>query len=208
MPNPKEQLPRIFQANIDRLYRRVMEPGLASLVRHDQLVTGIASTMDEFLDRAAAVVDNHTANEAAKAYALILSASFERQLRILGRHWFDEPERSKIATRSFHLLLPEIAEKLLVDLKVDGIGGGLMENFLVANVVRHGDGPACDTLRGRVPRLWEQDEIEYVDLLAGPSPHSELLLIRPADLARYANATIQFWGRADHQPMADHAPHY
>lgn len=41
--------------------------------------------MDEFLDRAAAQVDNYTANEAAKAFTLTMAGLFERQLRIWGR---------------------------------------------------------------------------------------------------------------------------
>jgi len=208
MNSSKEYLPRIFQANIDRLYRRVIADSVSKLNRHGELTTGTAATMVEFLDRAAAQVDNYTHNEASKAFALILSASFERQIRILGTHWFQEPELSQVPTRSFRLLLPEMAKLLLVDLESDGIGDAIIENYLVANVVRHGDGPTCTILRECAPRLWQQEGVEYVDLLPGPSPLSELLLIRPSDLARYANAIIRFWGRADHHPFADAMAHY
>lgn len=77
-----DNLPRIFQANIDRLFQRVIYPGLQTLSIHAELRFGEASSMDEFLDRAKAQVDNYTANEGAKAYALVLAALFERQLRI------------------------------------------------------------------------------------------------------------------------------
>ncbi|MBJ6889195.1 hypothetical protein JG637_19355, partial [Vibrio cholerae] len=62
-----DQLPRVFQANADRFYQRVILPTLDQLPVHGTLVVGEAKTIDEFLDRCAAQVDNHTANEAAKA---------------------------------------------------------------------------------------------------------------------------------------------
>ena len=85
MQTLEEQLPRIFQANIARLFDRVVKPGMALLPVHSELVFGVAPTMHAFLDRAAAQVDNYTANEAAKAFALTLSAVFERQLSAWAR---------------------------------------------------------------------------------------------------------------------------
>jgi hypothetical protein len=68
-----DNLPRVFQANIDPLFQRVLYPGLSALSIHPVLFFGEAASMDEFLDRAAAQVDNYTANEAAKAFALTLA---------------------------------------------------------------------------------------------------------------------------------------
>lgn len=65
-----DQLPRIFQATLARLFARVIQPAMQALVVHSSLECGEAATMDEFLDRAAAQVDNYTANEAAKAFTL------------------------------------------------------------------------------------------------------------------------------------------
>lgn len=76
------QLPRVFQANILRLYDRVVRPGVESLPVHSKLAFGMAPTLDAVLDRAAAQVDNYTANEAAKAFALTIAAVFERQLSV------------------------------------------------------------------------------------------------------------------------------
>ena len=72
--NAKDQLPRVFQANADRFFQRVILATLDQLPMHRTLVVGEASTMDEFLDRCTAQVDNYTANEAAKAFALTLGS--------------------------------------------------------------------------------------------------------------------------------------
>lgn len=64
----RDQLPRIFQANLARLFDRVILPGMDVLTVHDHLEQGEATSLDQFLDRAAAQVDNYTANEAAKAF--------------------------------------------------------------------------------------------------------------------------------------------
>lgn len=72
--NTTDQLPRVFQANADRFYQRVILRALDQLPTHGTLLVGEAITMNEFLDRCAAQVDNYTANEAAKAFALCLTA--------------------------------------------------------------------------------------------------------------------------------------
>lgn len=80
---PVGQSPRAFQANTDRLFQRVLYPGLAALPIHSVLSSGEPVTMDEFLDRAAAQVDNYTANETAKAFTLTLAKPIRRCLRPL-----------------------------------------------------------------------------------------------------------------------------
>jgi hypothetical protein len=62
-----DNLPRIFQANIDRLYQRVILPGLEALPIHAKLRFGEAQSMEEFLAWAKAMADNYIANEGAKA---------------------------------------------------------------------------------------------------------------------------------------------
>lgn len=78
--NVADQLPRVFQANADRFYQRVILATLGQHPTHGTLAVGQASTLDEFLKRCAAQVDNHTANEAAKAFAFTVDGMFERQL--------------------------------------------------------------------------------------------------------------------------------
>lgn len=81
MGSRKDQLPRIFQANLDRLFDRLMD----GLPRHAVLEIGEAGGLDQFLDRASAQVDNYMANEAAKAFTLTLAGIFERQLSLWAR---------------------------------------------------------------------------------------------------------------------------
>jgi len=67
------------------MFDRVIRPVLLAMPIHDELQSGVTDDINVFLDRCAAQVDNHTANEAAKAFSLILAGLFERQLRIWGR---------------------------------------------------------------------------------------------------------------------------
>jgi hypothetical protein len=77
-----------------------------------------------------------------------------------------------------------------------------VEAHLVANVVRHGDGPSCTALKAAAPRLWIYDRTEYININAGPSPVSEQIRVRSIDVTRYVRAGLRFWGRADPLPMA------
>lgn len=83
----QDQLPRLFQANTDRLFQRVIHPGLVALPIHAVLMFGEATAVDAFLTRAVAQVDNYTAKEAAKAFTLTLAGLFERQLRLWAAGW-------------------------------------------------------------------------------------------------------------------------
>ncbi|MGV1793565.1 hypothetical protein [Rhizobium sp. A37_96] len=202
----KDQLPRIFQANLARLFDRVILPGLDALPTHSHTEHGEAATLSEFLDRAAAQVDNYTANEAAKAYALTLSAVFERQLSIWARTGCSTSTVDAAKVPGFQSLLAACARQAAIndaDLTAD-----LTQMFLVANVVRHGEGPSCDRLRDFAPALWDNPGSDYKDLLAGPALASEHLRIRKNDLVRYIRATTRFWGLADPLPMAVAEPPY
>jgi hypothetical protein len=153
-----DNLPRVFQANTDRLFQRLIRPGLDALPIHAELRFGEAASMDEFLDRAAAQVDNYTANEAAKAFTLTLAGLFERQLRIWGRSL--GVIGKKPGRELFREYLPLCAAAGGADL--DGISDSLVEMFLVANVFRHGDGTSVDgsldprslPLRRHPPAAW------------------------------------------------------
>lgn len=201
-------LPRIFQANIDRLFQRVVHPGLSALPIHPVLVVGIAASMDEFLDRAAAQVDNYTANEAAKAFTLTLAGLFERQLRIWGRCLGVTMAGHKLGREPFRDYLLLCAHAADVDLQDRSIGYDLVEMFLVANVYRHGDGTSVEVLRVHAPGRWTYDTSRYVDLLPPNAEQSEQLLLQPTDVVRYAGACSRFWGRADKLPMAVENPLY
>tara|TARA_R110000787_G_scaffold162447_2_gene275814 strand:- start:12040 stop:12693 length:654 start_codon:yes stop_codon:yes gene_type:complete len=204
----KDQLPRIFQANLARLFERVIQPAMEALPVHSSLECGEAATMDQFLDRAAAQVDNYTANEAAKAFTLTLAAVFERQLSIWARavHLGDTTKIEK--ARGFQDFLAICAERAGIEIKQSELGTYLNEMLMVANVVRHGEGSSCEKLKATAPMLWEDAGNDYYDLLAGPQIPSEHLRIRMRDLVRYIWATTRFWGLADSLPMAVIDPPY
>lgn len=200
-----KQLPRIFQANLARLYERVIQPAIDGLMLHSVLERGEASSIDEFLDRAAAQVDNYTTNEAAKSFVLTLAAVFERQLSI----WARAMGRIDVAKlRGFQEQLLSCAELASIDLGIDDLGAELIEMFMVANVVRHGEGPSCERLRAIAPTLWFDTDGDYIDLLPVPRLPSESLRIRSNDLVRYIRATTRFWGRADPLQLAVTDPPY
>ena len=196
-----EQLPRIFQANIARLYQRVIQPCLDRLPVHDRLVTGEAPDLDTSLERAAMQVDNYTANEANKVFALMLAAVFERQLRAWAFHVLSGAPQPDIARMPIESLLVAVNGVWGIDLENDSGGPDIAEAFFVANVVRHGDGRSSQALQSRAGHLWDQQD-DYVDLAPGPSPQSEMLRIRSADLVRYIRSMVRYWGLADRQPLA------
>lgn len=199
----KAQLPRIFQANIVRLYERVVRPGLALLPVHSELALVAEPTLDEFLDQAAAQVDNYTGNEAAKAYALVIAAVFERQLSTWAQAIVENGGASPIGREArYKALLKLCATYADIDLADLNIGSDLVELLLVANVVRHGEGSSCQHLRKMAPQLWDCRSFAYIDIVAGPLRVSELMRIQANDLKRYVRAVGRFWGRADPLPMA------
>jgi len=203
-----DQLPRIFQANLARLFERVIQPAMAALPVHASLECGEAATMAQFLDRAAAQVDNYTANEAAKAFTLTLAAVFERQLSVWARAVYRDEAVDLPKLRGFQEFLTLCGERAGIDIEREELGADLTEMFLVANVVRHGEGASCKKLTTTAPALWDDAANDYHDLLAGPRVPSEHLRIRMRDLVRYIGATTRFWGLADPLPMAVTDPPY
>lgn len=208
MSSHKDQLPRVFQANLARLYERVILPAMDSMPYHAALETGEAASLDQFLDRAKAQVDNYTGNEAAKAFVLTLAGVFERQLSIWARSIQDAGLADMTKLRGYEPLLGGCAKVAGIDLACDGLGDELTQMFVVANVVRHGEGQSCDRLRALAPQLWDDGAADYFDLSPGTPVASEHLRIRKRDLIRYIRATTRFWGLADSLPMAVIDPPY
>jgi hypothetical protein len=186
--NTPDNLPRIFQANIDRLFQRVVLPGLNALPIRAELRFGEAPSMEDLLLRTEAQVDNYTASEGAKAYALALAGLFERQLRIWARSRKSGNQRDKVTKEKFRTLVTDCAHEARVDLESRHLGHTLIEMFLVANVFRHGDGSSVEDLRSQSPKLWDYEWSRYVDLLPPNSDESEKLLLLPGDVIRYARA--------------------
>jgi hypothetical protein len=194
--NVRDQLPRVFQANADRFYQRVILPVTSQLPTQPSLVTGEACTLDDFLAQCAAQVDNHTANEAAKAFALTLDGMFERQLN----RWAAAHGRALKGRDVLREVCARIGD---VDMT-----NNVRELHLVANVVRHGDGGSCSRLKAEAPQLWHSLDFDLVDLVPGPVPDSEELRVGKQDLRRYVRAIVCFWGHVDPLPGAVIDPPY
>ncbi len=199
-----DNLPRVFQANTDRLFQRLIRPGLDALPIHAELEFVQAASMNEALGLAAAQVDNYTANEAAKAFTLTLAGLFERQVRIWGRSLGVTGKKPGREPFQEYLLLCAAAGGA----DLNGISDSLVEMFLVANVFRHGDGTSVRDLRTHAPDRWTHDSARYIDILPPNDEQSEQLLVQPKDVVRYAGACARFWGRADKLPMAVRDPPY
>lgn len=193
--------PRTIQANIYRFHQRIIAPAMRNTPVHEEIVTGVAPSMDVLLDRAAAQVDNYTANEANKVYALVLIALFERYVRLWAGRLL---EGTGIETRhgDFMVLLDKAAATADIDLETAGLRATLYEALLVGNAVRHGDGKSLDKLKEQAGHLIDRSQHAYVDLVAQDTADSEWLRIQPSDIEQYVRAMIRFWGMADKLPLA------
>jgi len=203
-----EQLPRIFQANIARLFSRVIQPVLCDLTVHPELQTGLAPTMDVYLDRCAQQVDNYTANEANKVYALVLIALFERQFRLWAGLVI--PPDAKIDTKREPFLRLFGTATTAAEVKIESttLRTTIEEAFEVGNVVRHGEGRALLRIQDVAPHLIDRSARTYIDLVAQDTPDSEWLHLGRHDVERYAGAIVEYWGLADKQAAAAGASNF
>ena len=199
------QLPRSFQANIARLYERVLAPVLLSLPVHERLEMGVTDSYEVFLGRCEAQVDNYTANEANKVYILVLIALFERQLRIWSAAVFGAAPPVDPQKERFLKLLDTVSERAGVDIIAAGLRDTLEKAFEIGNVVRHGDGRASVRLKEIAPLLFDRSGQQYVDLLPPVPTDSEWMRILPDDVKSIADAIIRYWELADRLPRpGDH----
>lgn len=193
------QLPRIFQANLARLFTRVILPVLNGLPVHSALEIGLAPTMDAFLDRCAQQVDNYTANEANKVYTLVLIALFERQFRLWAELILANAPNINAKRDPFLKLFDAATVAAEIKLVDTALRQTIEEAFEVANVVRHGEGRALAKIKEIAPHLIDRSARTYIDLVAADTPDSEWLHLARTDVERYAGVTVQYWGLADKQ---------
>ena len=195
--NERDNLPRIFQANVDRLFQRVILTW-AERTTYPRQAALRRSPVDGGVPGKGQGTRLTTAREPKpKAYALILAGLFERQLRIWARSRRTGLTHDKVRSERFRVLVVDCAREAEVDLVDKRLGHVLIEMFPVANVFRHGDGPSLTDLRSHSPELWDYERSRYVDLLPPNPDDSEKLLLQPPDVVRYAAACARFWGRAD-----------
>lgn len=135
-----QDLPRVFQADIGRLYSRVIHPALLELPIGETGGHGLAASLDDFLENVETQTTALLADEARRGFALMLAALFERQMAL----WISECGISVATTRratpSFAEQLTATAAHGAVDLVSQQLGERLTELHTLANVVRHGDG--------------------------------------------------------------------
>src|SRR5271166_5408738 len=98
---------------------------------------------------------------------------FEMRLPWL-RHWaghlLQQPRTPSVQVQPLKTLLDDCIRAAGIEGAHQDLRTDLIEAHLVANVVRHGDGPSCDALKAVAFQLWVYDQAEYVDINAGPSP--------------------------------------
>lgn len=196
----RDFLPRVFQADLHRLYTRVILPALGSLPLYDDVKTGgVAASMDQLLDNAEKSTSNLLAFEARRCFALTLAGVFERQLRIWMRSHLHEAEKAGVATRQFQPLLEEAGVRHGLDVETKKVGQAIEELYLLANAVRHGDGPSVGKLRGNAPHLWQYPTVGHAAQSEEQAILSEGIQVADADFVRYMRAVTRFWGLADRE---------
>jgi hypothetical protein len=199
---PQDLLPRQFQADCDRFYKRVVMATLTELTISSDVRGGEFLSLNEFLDNCEKQTSNLLAYEARRSFALILAALFERQLRTWARLHFAEGEKEKANTSNFGPLVLKIADQQTLDLSAASVHDTITELHLLANAVRHGHGPAVIQLRKSYPHFWSHlteaalSECETRHLL------SEFIQISDRDFVRYIRALTRFWGLADREAGA------
>ncbi|MES0117927.1 hypothetical protein ACYG9R_17745 [Mesorhizobium sp. RSR565B] len=200
---PQDLLPRIFQADIHRFYKRIVLPALDNLPLHSGVKTsGSAASMAEFLEHAQMHTSNMLAFEARRSFALTLDGLFERQLRIWARVYVLDDRRPGIATVEVNKLVRGVGLRHGLDLETGQVRATIEELHLLGNAVRQGDGGSLIKLRACAPHLWRYAD----DTVAAKSEEhailSEGIQLSDSDFTRYVRALTRFWGLADREPGA------
>jgi hypothetical protein len=188
---PKDFLPRVFQADLDRFYVRIILPTLSGIPLHDDVRTGEFTSMEEFLDNAEKHTNNVVVYEVRRSFALALAAIFQRQLQMWALKHFAEDERAKVIKMTFDALLRTVACKKKVYLTYAFVAKDIDELHLLANAVRHGDGPSLDKLRRDAPHLLSGSAEVATSHL------SDIIRISDNHFVNYIRALMRFWGLAD-----------
>ena len=180
----------IAQADIYRLYARIIQPALAEFGPTADIVSGEMTDIEAFLEAARANTNTELCYEIRRDFALIIGALFERQLQfwLSGKISPSAVERK----RSLSALL-SLVDNVDNTIVTHGIKDDLNELCLVANVVRHGSGRSAEELESIAPRFWNHRRISP-DLVGN-------MRIGDNDLQKYAKAVIKFWHRAGASPL-------
>lgn len=192
-------LATIEQWHLRKFYLRVMLPVLKDL--QPQLQPAFIGRRGERLEIARINGHNALCYEARRSFALMIGASFERQLRL----WLCQADKARAAAiqkADFDRLVELLKEIQGVDLAGLDVAADLRELWLVVNVARHGDGASSRNLVALNPDMWDpmlRESYAKSGLLG------YMMKIRDIDLRRYLDAVQAFWsccGGSRFQPMA------
>jgi hypothetical protein len=172
------------QADIYRLYLKVIQPGLAEFTEFRSIPIE-ATDIDSRLEAARIYTHNTLCYEIRRSFALTLAALFERQLRswLLGKLPADE----KVKKAKWQALVAFV-NRVDISITANPIMDDLDILRLVANAMRHGPGESVEILRRRAPELWNEAH-------TGPEINDPTGSMRISDdkLERFAEAIMKFW---------------
>ena len=174
------------QADIHRLYVRIMRPALAEFAPTEECI-GETDDMDEFLERARVNTHNALCQELRRTFALILAALFERQVRL----WLSAKapaSKPKVENANWKGLFRFVDE---IDSSITDhpVVSDLENLHLVANAVRHGNGESVNALLQKMPKFWDETRtrLDATRDLVGN------MRIDDGQLERYTLAVLTFW---------------
>ena len=186
IPENSDKVALTAQADIHRLYMKVIQPALAEFTPTAD-VGGETKHIDEFLDRARTNTHNSVCHELRRTFALVLAALFERQLRV----WLSErmPPRKKDVEEAKWPDLIQLVTCVDSSITVSPVMAELGDLILIANAVRHGSGSSAEKLLRRKLQFWNHN---------APKPNVNRNLIGnmrvdDAQLGLYATAVLKFW---------------
>lgn len=185
----------IEQSHLRQFYERVMLPVLADLRPQER--PPFTGRRGERLEIARINGHNALCYEARRSFALMIGASFERQLRL----WLCQADRHRVAAiqkADFNRLVELLKEIQIVDLAGMEVAADLQELRLVVNVARHGDGPSSRELVALNPELWDS---MLRDTYAKGGLLGYTMRVQDADLRRYLDAVQVFWSRCGGSPF-------
>jgi hypothetical protein len=205
------------QADIHRLFELVVFPALEGLATSTILTEPLAAWPEPIEDGfsagfpspplsppstpAALLNEVHEAlvQETRRGFALILGATFERQIKtwLAARHPADA---ATIGEENWRDLTNRILDNVGVDLRaVEGLTAVIYELWEIVSATRHGDGGAARNLAKVASHLWETEA-------AREGARSADLRVGEDDLRRYFNATLVCWGLIGATPYPYRGP--
>jgi len=215
-PQPNSDIVALgAQADIHRLFEQVVFPSLGRLDAPAMAAAGLDETWNPAGPDAVVVlgepwpppmaqsvmltqVREALTEETRRGFALVLGATFERQIRtwLIGK---DASQALAIADENLRALTNRIRDQLRVDLRsIERLTDDLYELWELVSASRHGDGDAARRLADSAPHLWPPERLE--------AARSADIRVRAQDLDRYYRAVLTAWGQLGATPFPPQRP--